>query len=501
MTIIEALADGRLFGGLPAFADLRTWDRWLVFLRACYGLPLDAEQTQTFRQHTGRSRYTPPPGGWPEVVAIVGRQSGKTRIAGTIAGFEAVCTEREADGTETYALLIAQDQRASLRGLFSYALAPFDHVPALARMVPATWRRSRQPRRTDSLTLNNGVVLACYPCRPASLRGLRARVVVCDELAFYRSSEGSPVDTEMLRAARPTLATTAGKLIILSSPYGQSGALYDLHRKHFGQDDASTLIWQGSAPQMNPTLPTDYLQRMERDDPEAYAAEVLGRFRVGLALLFDPAALQACVDDGVRERLPESRHRYTAFADPSGGRADAFTIAIAHRERDRGVLDALRSWSSPFDPSAVVGEAARLVRSYGVSSVTGDRYAAEFVVSAFRRHGLHYRPSDRDRSRLYLDLLPLVNSRAVVLLDQPDLLRELRSLERRSGPSGKDRVDHVRGGHDDRANSAAGALVEAGSTRRTAVASIRVDQHTDNPSTRILAELRAARRAGHYLGA
>jgi hypothetical protein len=51
---------------------------------------------------------------------------------------------------------------------------------------------------------------------------------VADELAFYRSTENIPVDVEMLRALRPCLATTGGKLIVLSSPYGSTGALYDL---------------------------------------------------------------------------------------------------------------------------------------------------------------------------------------------------------------------------------------------------------------------------------
>lgn len=66
-----------------------------------------------------------------------------------------------------------------------------------------------------------------------------------------------------------------------------------------------------------------------------------------------------------------------------------------------------------------------------------------------------------DRSALYLELLPLVNADRVRLLDVPDLLRELRGLERRRGTAGRDRVDHAPGQHDDRANAAAGALVLA----------------------------------------
>ena len=48
--------------------------------------------------------------------------------------------------------------------------------------------------------------------------GHRARVVVLDELSFYRSSENLPIDREMLRVVRPSLATTGGKLVIFVQP-------------------------------------------------------------------------------------------------------------------------------------------------------------------------------------------------------------------------------------------------------------------------------------------
>src|SRR6185436_19716483 len=102
-------------------------------------------------------------------------------------------------------------------------------------------------RTTDTLSLKSGVTLAAYPCRPAAVRGLRACLAIADELAFFRSTEGNPVDTEMLRALRPTLATTGGRLIILSSPYGQSGALWDLYRRHYGRD-SDVLMWRATAP-------------------------------------------------------------------------------------------------------------------------------------------------------------------------------------------------------------------------------------------------------------
>ena len=451
LTIIEALRDRQLFGGLPAFKDLSTWRAWLVFLKSCYGLPLTADDLATFRLHTGRSTYQPPPGGWQEVACIVGRQSGKSRMASMIAAFEAMMATPELDGTDIYALVVAQDARAALRTLFSYSKAPFELIPILQQSV--------MTQTTETLRLSSGVVLAAYPCRPAAVRGLRARIVVCDELAFFRSTENLPQDVEMLRALRPTLATTNGKLIILSSPYGQTGALWELHRKHFGRDDAKVLVWQASARDMNPTLSTDYLARMEEDDPEAYRAEVLGEFRAGVATFLDPEAIQDCVAEGVRERPPVAGVKYYAFADPSGGRHDRFTLAIAHMEHERAILDLLRAWAPPFNPSGVIAECAELLKRYRVTSLTGDRYSAEFVVEQFRSHGVTYSASDRDASSLYLELLPLINAQRARLLDHAELLKELRGLERRRGTSGKDRVTHRSGARDDLANSCAGVLV------------------------------------------
>jgi phage terminase large subunit-like protein len=211
---LEALRDPQLFGALPAFRDLSTWFAWEAFLAAVYGLPMSEAMLATFRAHTGRT--APRESGYAEAVAIVGRQSGKSEIAAALAVFEAISAPREPGRGETYAVLVAQDARAALRTLFRYASTPFEASPLLEKFVNG--------RTQDTIALENGTVIAAYPCRPAAVRGLRARVAVLDELAFFLSTDGRPTDTEMIRALRPTLATTSGKLIVLSSPYSSTGA-------------------------------------------------------------------------------------------------------------------------------------------------------------------------------------------------------------------------------------------------------------------------------------
>ena len=153
-------------------------------------------------------------------------------------------------------------------------------------------------------------------------------------------------------------------------------------------------------------------------------------------------ALDAVVVPGRRELPPVSGHDYVAFVDPSGGSADSMTLAVAHRENAAAVLDAVREAPPPFSPEAVVEEFARLLHSYGVTSVMGDRYGGEWPRERFRRHGIYYEVAERTKSELYRELLPLVNSGRVELLDHPRLVTQLGSLERRTTRGGRDGIDH-----------------------------------------------------------
>jgi hypothetical protein len=107
----------------------------------------------------------------------------------------------------------------------------------------------------------------------------------------------------------------------------------------------------------------------------------------------------------------------------------------------------------------VTAEFADVIKSYALSSCTGDRYAGEWPREQFQKYGVHYKTSDKPKSAIYGELLPLINSGKVELLDNELMTRQLLNLERRTARSGKDSIDHPPGAHDDIANAAAGALV------------------------------------------
>jgi hypothetical protein len=136
------------------------------------------------------------------------------------------------------------------------------------------------------------------------------------------------------------------------------------------------------------------------------------------------------------------------------------TLAIGHREGDRVVLDAIRERRPPFSPEDVVREFSEVLKAYQIKAVRGDKYAGEWPRERFRLHGVDYEVAERTKGEYYQGFLPVINSKRVDLLDHTKLITQFCNLERRTGRSGKDSIDHSPGSHDDIANSVAALAVE-----------------------------------------
>jgi hypothetical protein len=213
---------------------------------------------------------------------------------------------------------------------------------------------------------------------------------------------------------------------------------------------------------MNPTVSQEFIDAEFERDPISANSEYFAEFRSDIAAFVDLAVLEACTADGVFEIAPLSDIRNVAFVDPSGGSSDSFTLAIAHREPDGVlVLDCLRETRAPFQPENVVADFYQTLTSYRVGRVAGDRYAGEWPREQFGKRNIEYIPSERVKSDIYRDMLPLLNSRRVQLLDNRRLISQFHGLERRTARGGKDSIDHGPGQHDDVANAVAGAIVLA----------------------------------------
>lgn len=122
--------------------------------------------------------------------------------------------------------------------------------------------------------------------------------------------------------------------------------------------------------------------------------------------------------------------------------------------------------SPPFSPEETVADFADRLRRYGIRTVVGDKFGGEWPAERFRTHRIAYAAAAQTKAQLYGELLPLLTSQAVQLVDDRRLVAQLLALERRTAWGGRDTIDHPPGGHDDVANAAAGALVLAAANRR-----------------------------------
>jgi hypothetical protein len=132
------------------------------------------------------------------------RQGGKSTTAAARAVWEAIC----APPAEVIMLSASQRQASEL---FRKALEVWRQFEALAPADAET---------TLKLELHNGSRIMSLPSSEGTIRGYSAvRLVIVDEAAR--------VPDDLYLAVRPMLATSGGRLIAMSTPYGRRGWFHE----------------------------------------------------------------------------------------------------------------------------------------------------------------------------------------------------------------------------------------------------------------------------------
>jgi len=446
--IDQALADRRLLGA--GLAPLETWRTWLIILKAAFGRPLDVKERKVFRAIAGKRGL--PKHRVRELWCVAGRRSGKSRMAAAIAIFLGLFQKHRLSPGERGVVLVLAASVDQARVVFNYVKGFLEASPALAREIVAV--------KQFEIELKNGIVIGVHSNSYRTVRGRTLVAAVFDETAFWRDESTATPDTETYTAVLPSLATTNGMLLGISTPYRKVGLLYQKHRDHFGVADEDVLVVQGASQTFNPSLADATIAAQRAADPTGASAEWDALFRTDIGAFLDDELIDAAVDRGrPLELSPVDGVVYVAFIDASGGvGADAYTICIGHKEGDSLVIDVVRGTSGKFNPQAVTKEYAALCKDYRITKVTGDAYGAEWVAGAWRGLGFEYIKSSQPKGALYLESLPAFTRGLARLPSHARLIRELRLLERRTHRSGKDVVEHPRNCRDDYANATCGVL-------------------------------------------
>ena len=465
MNLIQAMEDTNLFE--PWFRG-PTWNAWRAILKAAYALPMTPEEVTFFRSVADRD---PPAEQVSELWIIAGRRAGKDSIASAIAAHQAALFNnastllRPGERAMVMCLAVDRDQAKIVK---NYIASYFADIPMLNGMI------ERETAQGFELSNRIDVMVGTNSFR--AVRGRPVLMAILDEVAFWRDDSSASPDVETYNAIKPGLATMPGSMIVgISSPYRKSGLLHKKHKEHYGKP-GNVLVIKAPTALLNPTIDPAIIAAALEDDPAAARAEWLAEFRDDISAYLSEEAIDACISVKVLERPYVPGVQYQAFCDPSGGASDSMTLGIGHSQRSAdgamsvAVLDAVREIGAPFSPDAAVAEFATLLKSYHISTIRGDRYAAEWVTEAFKKAGIDYMPADLSKSEIYRDFLPRLNSEQVDLLDHKRLKNQLLGLERRTARGGRDSIDHAPGAKDDLANAAAGTLVYLTSGRHVAPA-------------------------------
>ncbi|HWE72962.1 MAG TPA: hypothetical protein VG328_07370 [Stellaceae bacterium] len=205
---------------------------------------------------------------------------------------------------------------------------------------------------------------------------------------------------------------------------------------------------EGYLAQQKKRLPSNKYRRLHLNLPGAPSGAA-----------FSGEHVMAAIIPGRRALPYDSRCRYTAFVDMSGGSNDDAVLAIAHKQDERLILDLIASQSGmpPFNPRAAVAKFAAILRDYRINLVIGDAYGGQTFRQDFQTYGVTYQVMTwNSASDLFEDFEPRLTASEVELLDVPKLQEQLLTLIWRGN-----KITHQSGDHDDFANAACGALLLA----------------------------------------
>lgn len=214
-----------------------------------------------------------------DLLAVTSRQAGKTSTVAALVAAHLVADPA------ARVLLVAPGQRQS--GLMLDRVQEY-----LARVAHAPYQR----RSRSEVLLDGGAHCWAVPASSGTIRGFDAlTLLVCDEAAFVPDS--------IFSAVMPMLATSGGRMIMISTPAGRRGFFYD----SYADPHSGFSTMEVTADRIS-RLPQEFLDQQQRRMPEhVYRSEYFCSFEVMEGGLFDPALLQAAGIDEDVEASPTFR--------------------------------------------------------------------------------------------------------------------------------------------------------------------------------------------------
>ena len=368
------------------------------------------------------------------IIVRKGRQVGASTIISEIASEKALKSKLNI-------MVIAAVEREALL-IFEKILAHVDEVAPHQIMGKAD-----KPTKTR-LRLKNGSQILCLPAgiTGAGIRGHTIDLLIADEAAF--------IPEAVWAAVTPSLMTTGGDMILLSTPHGKEGYFYE----RFGDEDfTSFYVNAETVIQERPICATWTLKQREqairhqkaeqsRMTNLQYQQEYLGKFIEDLTQFYPDKLIQKC-QQVVRRVKIITNHDYFLGVDVAHMGDDLTTLETLDITNKENVVQVENIWKKKIRTTVTAKMIIDEDKKYDFRKINVDgRGVGAGVVDELlvndetKRKVVNIdnasKALDTEKERrkllkedLHMNLLSMMERGEIALLKDPEVFHSLKSVQ------------------------------------------------------------------------
>lgn len=389
------------------------------------------------------------------VAAVCGARSGKSYLLVALRlvwGMLVRDLSSMAPGQRAVAMIVGPNEKLR-REVLNYAMGAIQSRPELESMLVRETTDMLELVRPDGkhVYMEGGVATA----GGYGAVGRAFTDFALDECAFFRDDSFKVNDKAIFRAGA-TRVLPGGQVIVASTPWAQSGLLYELHRDNFGRP-GDTLVAHARTLMMNPSETVRSIVEVEtRRDPDNAAREYDAQFMTsGTTVFFESKS----VDDAVTDEPFEVRpHDVIGAGGDFGFRSDSSALLmVAMRGDTLHLFDGTEerpTADAPLKPSKTVAAFAEKIAGR-CTYLMADRHYREAIAELLETHGLIYAPAPLTPADTYVRARMLMREGRIMIHPMPfrdRLVQQMREVHGKPTSGGGMSIAHPRwatGGHGD----------------------------------------------------
>lgn len=237
------------------------------------------------------------------------------------------------------------------------------------------------------------IVARAASAKGASIRGRSMPCAVLDEACFFRDATYKVNDQDIFDALRPRIMS-GGQILILSSPWMESGLLYNLWKRNFNHPvDALIAHAPTSLMRTDDRAVLADIDAERKIDPEKCARERDGEFMTSNAsAFFDPRALGAMLTDVEPSMIAGATK--AVGGDFAFQRNATSFVAVQLRENEgKQIFEVTDIYEKiprgePLRPSEICEDAAKFAKEAEVDEIVSDGHYRETIAEHLHTRGI-----------------------------------------------------------------------------------------------------------------